>query len=129
IAFINKEDCIGCTKCLKHCPADAIVGAKKQLHIIINHYCTGCDLCIDVCPTNCISTVSTLKPLTMTQTRQRYQQHAQRLAKQTINTCTTSVPTTNKKTVSRKTAVAEAIKRAKLKRMQLQNNKTHYEPE
>ncbi len=53
-AFINEEDCIGCTKCVKACPVDAIIGSVKLMHTVIYDYCTGCDLCIPVCPTECI---------------------------------------------------------------------------
>jgi len=31
IARIVEVDCIGCTKCLKVCPVDAIVGAAWQI--------------------------------------------------------------------------------------------------
>ncbi len=47
-------DCIGCTKCLEVCPTDAIVGAPKFLHTIIEEDCIGCELCIPVCPVDCI---------------------------------------------------------------------------
>jgi electron transport complex protein RnfB len=45
-ALIDEKVCIGCTKCLQSCPVDAIVGATKQLHAIINSECTGCELCV-----------------------------------------------------------------------------------
>lgn len=54
IAWIDEENCIGCTKCTKLCPVDAIVGSKKTIHTIIERFCTGCELCISPCPTNCI---------------------------------------------------------------------------
>ena len=57
IVKINEPECIGCTKCIKACPVDAIIGASKQMHSIINEICTGCDLCIPVCPTDCIDTL------------------------------------------------------------------------
>ena len=51
VAVINEETCIGCTKCLQVCPVDAIVGAAKQKHNVIDEYCTGCELCIPpLCP-------------------------------------------------------------------------------
>lgn len=58
IVSINLDECIGCTKCLPACPVDAIVGAPKATHHIIEHACTGCDLCIPTCPVDCI----TIKP-------------------------------------------------------------------
>ena len=55
IALIDETVCIGCVKCITACPVDAIVGAPKQMHSIINQYCTGCELCIAPCPVDCIS--------------------------------------------------------------------------
>jgi electron transport complex protein RnfB len=56
VALINEETCIGCTKCIQVCPVDAIVGAAKQKHTVIETYCTGCKLCLPpLCPVeNCI---------------------------------------------------------------------------
>lgn len=54
---IDAERCIGCTKCLPPCPVDAIVGAQKQLHVVVDDLCTGCGLCIAPCPVDCISFV------------------------------------------------------------------------
>lgn len=59
IAVINEDTCIGCTKCVQVCPVDAIVGAAKHKHNVIDEYCTGCELCIPpLCPVeNCIQMV------------------------------------------------------------------------
>jgi electron transport complex protein RnfB len=54
IAFVNESLCIGCTKCLKRCPTDAIVGSSKQIHVVFADACTGCEKCFEVCPTECI---------------------------------------------------------------------------
>lgn len=48
--YILAEKCIGCTKCLKECPADAIKGELKYIHIIDQLKCTKCGTCLDVCP-------------------------------------------------------------------------------
>ncbi|MBN2887140.1 MAG: electron transport complex subunit RsxB [Chromatiaceae bacterium] len=55
VARIDPETCIGCTKCLQACPVDAIIGAPKQLHGVLEEACTGCELCLSPCPVSCIS--------------------------------------------------------------------------
>ncbi|GIX29724.1 MAG: electron transport complex subunit B [Porticoccaceae bacterium] len=57
VAFIHEELCIGCTKCLKACPVDAIIGAPKLMHTVVAEECTGCDLCVEPCPVDCIEMV------------------------------------------------------------------------
>ncbi|MDD3935919.1 electron transport complex subunit RsxB [Rhodoferax sp.] len=54
VVFIDEDWCIGCTLCIKACPVDAIVGANKLMHTVIEPYCTGCELCLPVCPVDCI---------------------------------------------------------------------------
>ena len=41
--------------CIAACPTDAIVGANKRMHTVVEPYCTGCELCIPACPVDCIS--------------------------------------------------------------------------
>ncbi len=57
VAVIDEDVCIGCTKCIQACPVDAILGAAKQMHTVIESECTGCDLCIEPCPVDCIDMV------------------------------------------------------------------------
>ena len=54
IAWIDEKWCIGCTLCISACPTDAILGASKQMHTVIEDGCTGCELCLPVCPVDCI---------------------------------------------------------------------------
>jgi electron transport complex protein RnfB len=54
VAQIREDECIGCTKCILACPHDAIVGAAKQMHIVLDDLCTGCDACVAPCPVDCI---------------------------------------------------------------------------
>lgn len=58
LALIDELHCIGCTLCIQACPVDAIVGAVKQMHTVIEAECTGCELCLPACPVDCIE----LKP-------------------------------------------------------------------
>ncbi len=53
-AFIDEDVCIGCVLCIKECPVDAIVGATKLMHTVIQSECTGCEKCVPVCPVDCI---------------------------------------------------------------------------
>lgn len=57
VAFIDPNTCIGCTLCIQACPVDAIVGASKQMHVVLGDWCTGCDLCIPPCPVDCITMI------------------------------------------------------------------------
>jgi electron transport complex protein RnfB len=61
VVYIDEQTCIGCTLCIQACPVDAILGAAKQMHSIIESECTGCDLCIPPCPVDCIH-IKTVKP-------------------------------------------------------------------
>jgi electron transport complex protein RnfB len=58
VAVIREAECIGCTKCIKACPVDAIIGSGKLMHAVIAHECTGCGLCVEPCPVDCIEMVT-----------------------------------------------------------------------
>jgi electron transport complex protein RnfB len=93
IAIIDEAWCIGCTLCIAVCPTDAIVGANKRMHTVIENYCTGCELCIPACPVDCIS----LEPIDVNVSgwaswpqsladlaRQRYELRAARLQREAL---------------------------------------------
>lgn len=63
IATVEAGECIGCTRCYKVCPTDAIVGASGQIHVVINAACTGCSKCLEACPEDCISLIPHEKSL------------------------------------------------------------------
>jgi NADH:ubiquinone oxidoreductase subunit F (NADH-binding)/Pyruvate/2-oxoacid:ferredoxin oxidoreductase delta subunit len=46
---INVDKCTGCTLCARKCPVDAIVGARKQAHYIVEDKCIGCGACEEAC--------------------------------------------------------------------------------
>jgi electron transport complex protein RnfB len=54
VALVVEADCIGCTKCIQACPVDAIIGARKLMHVVVEDLCTGCELCVPACPVDCI---------------------------------------------------------------------------
>ena len=62
LAHINEAICIGCAHCGPRCPTDAIIGAPKQIHSVIQDACIGCGLCVEVCPTECLE----LRPAPLT---------------------------------------------------------------
>lgn len=57
VAFIDEQNCIGCTLCIQACPVDAILGSAKHMHTIIEDECTGCELCLPPCPVDCIDMI------------------------------------------------------------------------
>ena len=85
VALIDESRCIGCAKCLKPCPTDAIIGASKFMHSVLPQLCTACELCIPACPVDCITMVEDEKYPEMmpaNAARQRFQFHQFRLARE-----------------------------------------------
>lgn len=48
------DKCIGCTKCARVCPVNAIDGKVKEIHKIDLDTCVKCGACMDACPVNAI---------------------------------------------------------------------------
>lgn len=140
VAFIREDECIGCTRCIQVCPTDAIIGAAKQMHTVIEFDCTGCELCVPACPVDCIdmpaSGPESGQPLWPPQrdidteraarARELFEARQKRLNRQTTRRRRTNrheatvdaredaVATSGAK----KSAIADAIARAKAKREQ-----------
>jgi len=116
VAVIDENLCIGCVKCINACPVDAIVGAGKLMHTVIESECTGCELCIEPCPMDCISMITTDKPNTSAQwaafsdkARHNYYRKNARLEKNYQN-----ARQQHKAKVKLKTKDEDAAKKAKL---------------
>ncbi len=65
VAVIDENTCIGCKLCIQACPVDAILGAPKHMHTVIEAECTGCELCIPPCPVECITMEPVAKTLAL----------------------------------------------------------------
>ncbi|MDI9632635.1 MAG: 4Fe-4S dicluster domain-containing protein [Methanolinea sp.] len=52
----DRESCIGCTLCVKVCPAHAIdfIPVTKKVRIWVGQ-CIFCSQCTSICPKNCLS--------------------------------------------------------------------------
>ena len=46
---IDPDKCKGCTLCARTCPADAIIGSVREVHMINPEQCLKCGACIDKC--------------------------------------------------------------------------------
>jgi electron transport complex protein RnfB len=78
VAVIDEAHCIGCTLCIDACPVDAIVGAAKRMHTVLDDLCTGCDLCVAPCPVDCIAMAPAGRAWTAADARQARERHDRR---------------------------------------------------
>lgn len=124
LAVIREDECIGCTKCIQACPVDAILGAAKKMHTVITDECTGCELCVEPCPVDCIDMLETA-PARITPDnhfdmekaayfRERFNAREKRLETERK---AKNEKKLNRNLSERKSYVAEALRRAKARRV------------
>jgi electron transport complex protein RnfB len=120
VAKIDEAACIGCVKCIKACPVDAIIGAPKLMHTVLLDLCTGCGLCVAPCPVDCISMQPIAEPdesqqaQKSAQWRTAHEKHLARLASAEQLESDTFQHNVNAAD-AKKAAIAAAITRAKNK--------------
>ena len=51
---IDEKNCTGCTACARQCPANAISGEMKKVHMIDLEKCIKCGICYEVCNFNAV---------------------------------------------------------------------------
>ena len=54
VDYIITDDCIGCSKCARACPASAIFGKVREIHHIDQNLCIKCGTCMEHCPVDAI---------------------------------------------------------------------------
>jgi NADH:ubiquinone oxidoreductase subunit F (NADH-binding)/(2Fe-2S) ferredoxin/NAD-dependent dihydropyrimidine dehydrogenase PreA subunit len=48
--YILPDKCQGCGICARECPAEAVTGGKRMVHIIDQEKCVKCGTCLEKCP-------------------------------------------------------------------------------
>ncbi|MDR0588830.1 MAG: RnfABCDGE type electron transport complex subunit B [Burkholderiales bacterium] len=83
---LDVSACIGCARCLKACPIDALSGARRAEHRVIDEWCSGCGLCVDACPVDCLTPKADFSTWSLSDARaakKRYERRQTRLLSQT----------------------------------------------
>ncbi len=57
VKMVISDRCVGCTKCARCCPVDAIAYTPYERHVIDTDRCTQCGLCVGECSYGAIETV------------------------------------------------------------------------
>ena len=117
LAVIEEAHCIGCTLCIAACPVDAIVGANKRMHTVIDEACTGCGLCVAPCPVDCIEMVPAQRAWTSGDAlaaKVRHEHRNQRLARTRAGKSAPLRPAQTE--VVKQAAISDALARARARR-------------
>lgn len=119
VAVVDESRCIGCTICIRACPVDAILGAPKRMHAVLEALCSGCELCIAPCPVDCIAMVPSSRmwsPADAKAARLRHVARDARLARGERIAERRSAAHRDDARMRRAAAIADAIERAKARR-------------
>jgi electron transport complex protein RnfB len=122
VARIDESACIGCTLCIKACPVDAIIGANKRMHGVLESLCSGCELCVRSCPVDCITMAPAARAWTAADAmlaRERHEQRQRRRARASAISRERAVAAAlGDDAARRRAAIAKAIERARVRRRQ-----------